>query len=72
MVDTIGPVQAPVSFDPPLLQAAARLARLPLSDDRAAALLPALDGVFQMLAALDQASLGETAPAFSFKARWEA
>jgi len=58
--------------DPALLEAAARLANLPLSPERAAQLVPAMDGVFQMLDALDQGALGETAPAFAFRARWEA
>jgi hypothetical protein len=30
-----------------------------------------MDGVFQLLDALNQAALGETAPAFAFRANWE-
>lgn len=58
--------------DPALLEAAARLANLPLTPQRAAQLVPAMDGVFQMLDALDQGALGETPPAFAFHAKWEA
>lgn len=56
--------------DPKLLEDAARLANLPLTPDRAAQLVPAMDGVFRMLDALDQGALGETAPAFAFRATW--
>jgi hypothetical protein len=54
-----------------LLEAAARLANLPLTPARAAELVPSMDGVFQLLDALNQAALGETAPAFAFRANWE-
>ena len=57
--------------DPALLEAAARLANLPLTPARAEELVPAMDGVFQLLDALNQAALGETAPAFAFRANWE-
>ena len=30
-----------------------------------------MDGVFQLLDALNQAALGEIAPAFAFRANWE-
>jgi hypothetical protein len=58
--------------EPALLESAARLSNLSLSGERAAQLVPAMDGVFQLLDALHQAPLAETAPAFAFKARWEA
>ncbi len=58
--------------DVALLQVAARLANLPLPAERAAELVPAMDGVFQLLDALHQGSLGETAPAFAFQAKWGA
>ncbi len=57
--------------DPALIESAARLASLPLTPARAVELAPAMDGVFQLLDALNQAELGETAPAFSFHAHWE-
>jgi hypothetical protein len=59
------------SADPALLEAAARLAGLALTPQRAAQLVPAMDGVFQMLDALDQGALGDTAPAFAFQANRE-
>lgn len=56
--------------DAALLTGAARLANLPLSDARAQELVPALDGVFQMLAVLDAAELGDTPPAAAYRAQW--
>ncbi len=61
-----------VPTDAALLEAAARLANLPLSAQRARELVPAVDGVFALLDALDRRSLGETAPAFAFQAKWGA
>jgi hypothetical protein len=61
-----------VPTDAGLLEAAARLANLPLSAERAGALLPAVDGVFALLDTLDRRGLGETAPAFGFQAKWGA
>jgi hypothetical protein len=58
--------------EPALLAAAARLSNLPLSGERVAQLVPAMDGVFQLLDALHQVPLAETAPAFAFKVTWEA
>ena len=46
-------------------------ARLELSPERAAALAPALDGVLDLLDSLDAVKLGETAPAFAYRAKWE-
>lgn len=57
--------------DPALLEAAARLAGLSLSSERAEQIAPFMDGVFQWLDALDQSALGETPPAFAYRARWE-
>ena len=57
--------------DPALLEAAARLANLPSAPARRHALVPSMDGVFQLLDALNQAALGETPPAFAFRANWE-
>ena len=45
--------------------------RVELSHERAAALSPALDGVLELLDSLDAVELGETAPAFAFRAKWE-
>ena len=61
-----------VPSDAALLEAAARLANLPLSAQRASELVLAMDGVFALLDALDRHSLGETAPAFAFQAKWGA
>ena len=58
--------------DAALLEAAARLANLPRPAERAAELVPAMDGVFQLRDALNRGSLGETAPAFAFQAKWGA
>lgn len=56
--------------DTPLLEAAARLANLPLTTQRAEQLIPVMDEVFQILDALEQLSLGEAAPAFAYQANW--
>jgi len=57
--------------DQALIAAAARLAELPLSSDRIAQLVPAMDGFYALLDALKQGDLGETPPAFAFRAKWE-
>lgn len=57
--------------DQALVVAAARLADLPLSSERAAQLVPVMDGVFQLLDALDPGTLQETAPASAFRASWD-
>jgi hypothetical protein len=59
------------SVDAALLEAAARLANLPMPAGRAAELVPAMDGVFAMLDSLDQGSLGETPPSAAYNAAWE-
>lgn len=51
--------------------AVARHARLEITDQRAAELAPALDGILELLDSLDAVELGETAPAFAYKAKWE-
>ena len=61
-----------VPTDPQTLEAAARLAGLKLSPERIAQLVPAMDGFYTLLDALDRGDLGETAPAFAFRAKWEA
>lgn len=55
-----------------LLAAAARLTSLPLSRERLEQLVPAMDGFYALLDPLDRADLGETPPAFAFRAAWEA
>ena len=60
-----------VPTDPKLLEDAARLAGLELSPDRIAQLVPAMDGFYTLLDALDRGDLGETPPAFAFRAKWE-
>lgn len=60
-----------VPTDPQTLEAAARLAGLSLSPERIAQLVPAMDGFYTLLDALDRGDLGETAPAFAFRASWE-
>ena len=46
-------------------------ARLAIPPERAALLAPALDGVLELLDSLDAIRLGETAPAFTYRAKWE-
>lgn len=48
----------------------AETARLPLSDERAAALAPVVSQIQALLDSLDGVSLGETPPSFAFKCRW--
>jgi|GEM_PF-968285 len=57
--------------DADILAVLTRHARLELSAERAETLVPALDGVLELLEALDEVPLGETAPAFAFRAKWE-
>ena len=61
-----------VPCDPELIRAAARLAGLSLTDERIAQLVPAMDGFFTTLDALNEGDLGETAPAFAYRAGWGA
>ena len=49
----------------------ARSARLDLAPERAAPLAEAVTGIFMLLDALDAVPLGETAPAFAYRAKWE-
>jgi hypothetical protein len=60
-----------VPTDPELIEAAARLAALKLSPERIAQLVPAMNGFYTLLDALDRGDLGETAPAMAFRAKWE-
>jgi hypothetical protein len=60
-----------VPTDPKLLEAAARLADLPLTDERIAQLVPAMDGFYALLDALHRGDLGEAPPAIAFRAKWE-
>ncbi len=59
-----------VPLDIELLEAAARMVDLPLSDERARQLVPVMDGILQALDSLDHAGLGETPPAFGYRADW--
>lgn len=61
-----------VPADAALLETAARLAKLPLSAERASELVPAVSNVFALLDLLDQSGLGETPPASAFQAKWGA
>lgn len=64
--------QSRLPSDPDLLVAAARLASLPLSQERIAQLVPVMDVTCSLLDALAQGGLGETAPATAFDAAWSA
>lgn len=59
-----------VPADPRLLEAAAQLAGLPLTEARIAQLVPDVSGFFQLLDTLHAKDLGETPPAIAFRARW--
>lgn len=61
---------SPKPLGPDDLLAAARIARLPLSAERAGVVAPALEGVLQSFDALDAVDLGETSPTNSFDPRW--
>ena len=56
---------------PAMIESAAKIADLPLSAERVAELVPAMDGFYAMLDALHQGEPGETPPAIAFRARWE-
>ncbi len=53
------------------IEVMARMARLNLPTERRALQAETVTGIFQMLDALDDGSLGETAPAFAYRAKWE-
>lgn len=57
--------------DAQIVATLARHARLDLSPDRAAVVVPALEGILQLLDSLDEIELGEGAPAFAYRAKWE-
>lgn len=59
-----------VPSDPKLLEAAACLADLHLSEKRISQLVPDVSAFFQLLDALHANDLGETPPAIAFHARW--
>lgn len=56
--------------DTSLLEAAAKLADLPLEAERLAQLVPAMDGFYALLDVLHGTELGETPPAIAFHASW--
>jgi Asp-tRNA(Asn)/Glu-tRNA(Gln) amidotransferase C subunit len=60
-----------VPTDAEIVSILAKHARLDLTPTRAAELAPALDGILELLDALDDVKLGETAPAFAYRAKWE-
>lgn len=62
------PNRTPV--DPKLIEAAARLADLPLTAARAAELVPAVNDTFGALDALARSTLGDVQPAFAYRAQW--
>ncbi len=49
----------------------AKAARLDLTEDRTQLLAETMDGIFQLLDSLNGVELGETAPAFAYRAKWE-
>lgn len=57
--------------DSDIVSVLAKHARLDLAPERAAELAPALDGILDLLDSLDDVKLGETAPAFAYRAKWE-
>lgn len=59
-----------VPTDPKLLESAARVGGVELTTERLAQLAPAMDGFYAMLDALHECDLGETPPAFAFRAKW--
>ena len=61
--------RTPTSSD--IVSVLAKHARLDLTPKRAADLAPALDGILDLLDSLDEVKLGETAPAFAYRAKWE-
>lgn len=55
---------------PELVRTLAQQARLPLDDDRVAAVAPVLELVTSLVDELDQVDFGDVPPATSFDARW--
>jgi Asp-tRNA(Asn)/Glu-tRNA(Gln) amidotransferase C subunit len=49
----------------------AKAARLDLAEDRTQIVAETMDGIYQLLDSLDGVELGETAPAFAYRAKWE-
>ncbi len=58
------------STDTSLVEAAAKLADMPLDPARAAELVPAMDGFYALMDVLHSTELGETPPAIAFHASW--
>jgi hypothetical protein len=56
--------------DASLIEAAAKLADLTLDPERAAQLVPAMDGFYALLDPLHGTELGDTPPAIAFRASW--
>ena len=56
--------------DASLIEAAAKLADLPLDPERVAQLVPAMDGFYALLDVLHGSELGDTPPAIAFHASW--
>lgn len=49
----------------------AKVTRLNLPQDRLQLQAETMNGIFQMLDALDGVALGETSPAIAYRAKWE-
>ena len=60
----------PKQIKPSDLAALCTAARLELTPERQAVVAPALDGILNLLDALDAVDLGETPPTNSFDPRW--
>lgn len=58
-------------FDESTIAGLARVARLELSDERQAAVGPALTGIYKLVDQLDRVDLSDVPPATAFDARWE-
>lgn len=59
-----------IPADVSLIEAAAKLADLTLDPERAAQLVPAMDGFYALLDALHGTEFGDTPPAIAFRASW--
>jgi Asp-tRNA(Asn)/Glu-tRNA(Gln) amidotransferase C subunit len=53
------------------IAALAKAVRLDLPEHRITVLAETMPGIFEMLDVLDDVALGETAPAFAFRAKWD-
>lgn len=61
---------SPSPLSPEQVLAAAGIARIGLTPERAAIVAPALDGMLMAFDALDAVDIGETPPTNSFDPRW--